>query len=858
MANNLSSDIRIDTIQLYGSKLFVETHSTVSNSEDSIVVWLNSRKELGLDSYLRINAEIRSVADYLQTFTDNDECVDFISSLTYEKVFLIIYLTEAEQVISLVHDLSQLVYIYVCKESEEDSVSDSRFNWINGFPLVRAGIHNTIGDLLDQLQRDIKSKQSCVVPYSLLWTDTARNQSVQDLNTEQTTFRWNQLLLAALRKLPQNDRSKQDIINECKTLYHNNESELKKIEEFEKTYPSESAVWWYTRECFLYKLLNRALRTEDIDIVFKFRFFIIDLYNQLTDLHNQLKFDKSNYLTVYRGQQLTQNELQFLKLNINSFISMNTFLSTTINKEAALMFAGDGSERPQIESVIFEIIIDISKSDRPVADISKLSHMQHEDEVLLSMSMIFKINSVEQIDNNVWKVKITSINEMDIKLNTYHKYLREKIDEHDDPLLQFGSLLFQMGQYDKEEKYYLMVLDEGTDCYAAVYNNLGHCYYAKHNYRRALEYYTKSINQYVMEGHDQHPFSTQTYNNIGLIYRHADDYKQALNFHYKALEIHQKNPTKNIEGFILTLDHIGRIYGKCDNYYEALKMYSRALNIIHTHLPGNHPYEGMVYDSIGSIYLHLGQYDEAMKNLQKALRIEQEALPNGHIHIASTMISLGLLYDLKAEYDHALNHYNQANNILTKRGTMGRIELATVYGNMGIVYNKKGEYSLALDYHQKCLEIRKQFCSKHTKSFSNVYMNIGTVYLNMHNFEKSVEYSEKALNIILNSQHSDDVDLGVIYNNLGSAYMDLKNTEQALYYYKLSLDIKYRKYPANHPSIGCTLDNIAVLLTRTGDILMAIDYQEKALKIFEQTLGVNHPTTIHCMIDLEILKKLYF
>jgi hypothetical protein len=67
-----------------------------------------------------------------------------------------------------------------------------------------------------------------------------------------------------------------------------------------------------TRDCFLFRLINRAFRTRNIDNVFKFRYFFLDLQQQLTHLYQSQK--KSLPLqTVYRGQIISANEIQKLK-----------------------------------------------------------------------------------------------------------------------------------------------------------------------------------------------------------------------------------------------------------------------------------------------------------------------------------------------------------------------------------------------------------------------------------------------------------------------------------------------------------------------------------------------------------------
>jgi hypothetical protein len=71
--------------------------------------------------------------------------------------------------------------------------------------------------------------------------------------------------------------AKREMIIESRAHYRNNQSYLKKITRFQKTYHSADAITWYTRDCFVYRLINRALRTEDVFALYKFRFFIVDM-----------------------------------------------------------------------------------------------------------------------------------------------------------------------------------------------------------------------------------------------------------------------------------------------------------------------------------------------------------------------------------------------------------------------------------------------------------------------------------------------------------------------------------------------------------------------------------------------------
>ena len=74
----------------------------------------------------------------------------------------------------------------------------------------------------------------------------------------------------------QSNEAKQQMLYECRRNYTNYRSELNQIEEFSRSYSSKEAINWYTRDCFLYRTLNRALRTEDILVLYTYRFFIVD------------------------------------------------------------------------------------------------------------------------------------------------------------------------------------------------------------------------------------------------------------------------------------------------------------------------------------------------------------------------------------------------------------------------------------------------------------------------------------------------------------------------------------------------------------------------------------------------------
>jgi len=121
------------------------------------------------------------------------------------------------------------------------------------------------------------------------------------LHSEQLLlFIQNQLFKKYLLEIEYNDDSIHDLIEYWRKLYIENDKEIELINQFEQTYKSNNAIDWYTKDCFAYHMLNRAIRTKDIKILFQMGFFIRDINQQLEEDYSATAYRST--LTVFRGQ----------------------------------------------------------------------------------------------------------------------------------------------------------------------------------------------------------------------------------------------------------------------------------------------------------------------------------------------------------------------------------------------------------------------------------------------------------------------------------------------------------------------------------------------------------------------------
>jgi hypothetical protein len=244
-------------------------------------------------------------------------------------------------------------------------------------------------------------------PTISVFAGAVSDKSTRDLTEEKVTFTWLQLLTYILINMPPLPTACDDMLAECRLTCSNDPAQLRNIDELRKEYKPERAVYWYTRPTFLYKELNRALRTENVDIIFKFRLIVIDLYRQLTQL-----FESATYttpiLTVYRGQRMAPFEIEKLRNNISGIFSMNSFVSTTSNEQVARRFlTNSAQQQKETVAVLFKLTLNVQvarETNKPFADIRSLSYYPSEEEILLSMGTVFRIEEIKQQSSNLWHV----------------------------------------------------------------------------------------------------------------------------------------------------------------------------------------------------------------------------------------------------------------------------------------------------------------------------------------------------------------------------------------------------------------------------------------------------------------------
>jgi tetratricopeptide (TPR) repeat protein len=415
-------------------------------------------------------------------------------------------------------------------------------------------------------------------------------------------------------------------------------------------------------------MLNRALRTMELDIIIMMGFFVRDLLNHIATLHAE-QYGREHQLdcfTVYRGQGLSQTDFNQMKETQGCLISFNNFLSTSLDRAVSFAFAESNQYNSDLIGVLFEINIDPSISSFSFANVRNVGYYSEEEEILFSMHSVFRIGQMKQIEDNdrLWQVNLTLTNDSDPQLQALTKNIQEET-EAPTGCHRLDKLMLRLGELKRVQELYEILLKQATrdDEKGGIYVTLGEVKFLQGQYAETLTYHEKSIEIRRKFLPVNHPDFATNYNNIGLVYEKMGEYWKALLYCTKALEIRKKTLPANHPDFTQSYNNIGLTYNKIGEYSKALSYCEKAFEIHQNILPANHPDLATFYSNIGLLYDERGEYSTALSYYQKALEIQQIILPANHPHFAYSCRDIGVVFYKMGEYSKALSYLERALDI---------------------------------------------------------------------------------------------------------------------------------------------------------------------------------------------------
>ncbi|CAF1454854.1 unnamed protein product [Rotaria sordida] len=599
---------------------------------------------------------------------------------------------------------------------------------------VMADLNNTKPKELSPIavsNRIVSTEQENVLGISM-FAGVEPNRSTRDLTEEKVAFVWFQILTEILVQMPQLPTARNEMLEEWRQACRTGRDETNIIKDFCRNYNPTKALYWYTRNTHLYKLLNKALRTENIDNIYKFRFFIVDLYRQLNELF-QSSIPMNHVLIVYRGQRMTIREVENLCRNHHGLISMNSFISTSVNKKITQGFLAvlKKEEQEKTVAVLFKMTISANiaqQTNKPFADIRKFSSFPKEEEILLSMGTIFRIDKIEQNSSDSFYFELTMcMGNTDPQHKTLYDYAKEEIAcEKNMNYSTYGKFLALMSNFDSSIAYYRQVLSLVPDQLqlneidlATIHNDFAYAYRDSHRYQEAIKHYEIALKLRLKHESTHEEDLATTYSDFGWLLMNMQDMQRALDFHQRALNIREKILGHNNGDTAMSYNCIGLAAAYTGDFDRALTCLNEALTIRQRCLTADNPYTAMSYSSLGSYYEALSEhfrkknmhdkvleyYSRALEMHKQALSIYKTLMPPTHGILGSAYASVGSLYLNQEQWQEAIEHLTASAAIQRKKHSS---QLLYTLNQLGQAYTGKGEYQRAITAYQEALTVAQK------------------------------------------------------------------------------------------------------------------------------------------------------
>ncbi|CAF1103566.1 unnamed protein product [Rotaria magnacalcarata] len=355
--------------------------------------------------------------------------------------------------------------------------------------------------------------------------------------------------------------------------------------------------------------------------------------------------------------------IMLMKLKNELKISDQGTLSRS--REQALSFALDGVVTDDLVYVLFEINADLELDSKPFADVTHLSAIRTEDEILFVLGTTFRIRHVTFDSNeNLWIIRLELCNKNESDLNSIFEYYKNRFDEKTS-IWHLTDLLFDMNELERAEKLYKRLINEVSEYEAAIcYDALGVIAHQKADNDQALTYHNRALQYFKTIFSDDHPVLGYTYEHIGSVHTSLGNYDLALENHEQTfaiwLSVFGEEHTKTTQCLI----NMGLVYDKKKDFSKALSYYFYALEIYQkTNLLNDHPLFGLLFNNIGYIYFEQDNYREALGYYQKSLQIRLKTLSSAHVDIAVTYHNMASLYFNNRNYKQAMEYFEKADEI---------------------------------------------------------------------------------------------------------------------------------------------------------------------------------------------------
>ncbi|CAF0837930.1 unnamed protein product [Rotaria sp. Silwood1] len=249
--------------------------------QDFLVIWLDSNVDESKNDFKKSIQRLRHIVASVITFTDVQECIDFLSEIKNERVYMIVSGSVGRHLIPEIYTWPQLnsIYIFCGKQSVHEE-------WAKAISKIK-GVYTKIKPICKALQIDREQCDQAMISISFHGIDAL--------------FMCTPLLKEVFSEID-DDKAKsiKELVDYCRLQDDIPENEIANVEQ---EYNLHKPIWWYTAPCFISSMLNREFIQEKCLILDE---YLPHTWSRIMNSMAQMPYDAVKYKPKSNNNSLSQ------------------------------------------------------------------------------------------------------------------------------------------------------------------------------------------------------------------------------------------------------------------------------------------------------------------------------------------------------------------------------------------------------------------------------------------------------------------------------------------------------------------------------------------------------------------------
>lgn len=513
---------------------------------------------------------------------------------------------------------------------------------------------------------------------------------------------------------------------------------------------------------------------------------------------------------------------------------------TRIKYDATIIKAAIKFNPKNISAYILQAFFTLSSPD--INDINKALILNSDTKTSAALYVARAIPHWKKGDLNRALEDYNKAIQLDPKTSVYYKvrgdFYQNQLKDYDKAVADYATAIKlnpkdvdaykARGElYESQEKYLEAIKDYQTALKLAPekldfdYNKIGDMYKELNDYPRALEYYTKAINQELDPKYAFADTRAATYLNRAQIYMEQEDYDKAIADCDKGLELARAALGKSkgtgidsllkdsYDGFISMLEETRQAALEAKNFTD--KHDDIDLNNIEALMErANSNVEKAIYDSHNKYPQE--SLKRAIEDYTRVLKLD----PKNQLALEKRAWT----YCTVGEYKLSVADYDKLIKLNPKS--------VDFWSNRGWAYEKLGELDKALADYDKCIELNpnNEFAKEHRKEVlveinKNGNKEVKILMEQADSFQKDKDYTRAAEYytqvLSLNPNYQD------AYFKRGLTYIYMKKYDLAVADYNKLLELNPTYYTSAYNNRGVAYKNLKEYDKAVADFTRALE-----------------------------------